>query len=137
MQWSDVAKAPSRSTLRQFGLLCLAVFVGLAAWRWWKGTTDNWTIGLAVAGSVLGLVGLAAPQALRPVFTGWMIAAFPIGWLVSRVVLAIVFYLLFTPVSFVFSLIRRDALHRRRQQTATYWTPKPPAEGVSSYFRQF
>jgi hypothetical protein len=137
MQWSDVTKAPNQRTLRQFGLLCLVVFVGMAGLRVYRGHTDAWAIGLASAGTLLGFVGVVAPLALRYVFTGWMMVAFPIGWVVSRVVLGIMFYLLFTPISFVFSVIRRDALHRRRQQQSTYWTPKRQAEDARSYFRQF
>jgi hypothetical protein len=137
MQWSDVTRAQTPKTLRQFGLLSLAVFGGWAAWRAATGRTDVTTAVLGGVGGLLGLLGLVAPAALRPVFTAWMMAAFPIGWVVSRVVLAALFYLVFTPLAIVFRLMRRDALHRRRTGAASYWTPKTQPADPAQYFKQF
>ena len=39
-----------------------------------------------------------------------MVLAFPIGWTVSQVILAVMFYGLFTPIGLVFRLIGRDPL---------------------------
>jgi hypothetical protein len=137
MQWSDVTKAPSPKTLRQFAGLCLVVFGGLAAWRLWQGHADARAAVLGALAVGLGVTGLIRPTAVRLVFTGWMIAAFPIGWLVSRVVLALLFYAVFTPVALVFRLAQRDVLHRRRQARTSYWTPKAGPADVREYFRQF
>ena len=43
-----------------------------------------------------------------------MVLAFPIGWTVSQVMLAMMFFGLFTPIGLVFRLIGRDPLHRAR-----------------------
>lgn len=137
MQWSDVTKAQTPKTLRQFGLLSLVVFGGWAAWRAYTGRTGAATVALGGAGLGLGLVGLTAPTLLRPVFTAWMALAFPIGWAVSRVVLAALYYLVFTPIAVVFRLMQRDALHRRRSSAASYWTPKRPPADSAQYFKQF
>ena len=137
MQWSDVTKAPSRQTLRQFGVLGFLVFVGAAAWRVWQGDAGGFTALLAGVGLAFGVAGVGKPEALRLVFTGWMMLAFPIGWLVSRVALAILFYGVFTPMAIAFKLGRRDALGRRRQARTSFWTEKPRATNVRDYFRQF
>ncbi len=75
------------------------MFLGLAAWRWFGGREDAWAVGLGVMAVVVGVIGLAFPPAIRPIYTGWMIAAFPIGWTVSRVVLGVVFFLVVTPIA--------------------------------------
>ena len=137
MQWSDITKPPSVRTLRQFAGLCLVLFGGLGGWRLWHGQVDAKTVVLAVLGFGVGLAGLAQPRAIRHVFTGWMIAAFPIGWTVSRVVLGVAYYGLFTPVAAVFRWRRRDLLERRRRQVQSYWTGKPGARDVREYFRQY
>lgn len=137
MQWSDVTKVQTPKTLRQFGLLSLVVFGGWAAWRAYTGRVDGVTYALGTAGAVLGAAGVTAPMLLKPIFTVWMAAAFPIGWLVSRVVLAALYFLLFTPIAIVFSLIGRDPLHRRKPQAASYWLPKPPPASAAQYFKQF
>jgi hypothetical protein len=137
MNWTDVTKPPPRRMLRQFAALCLVVFGGLAAWRWANGDTGLATRGLAAAGALVGVIGLIAPAAVRPIYTGWMILAFPIGWTVSRVVLAAVFFLVIAPIAWSFCLIGRDELRLRRQSRGTYWTERPGSRGAASYFRQF
>ena len=109
----------------------------MAVWRVTQGQADLRAAALGAAAVGLGATGLVRPAAIRPVFTGWMAIAFPIGWLVSRVALALLFYAVFTPVAAVFRLTQRDVLHRRRRSQASYWTPKAGPADVREYFRQF
>ena len=137
MQWADVTAAPSAKKLRQFAALSLVFFVGLAALRLWHGRQDVETAALAGLGLMIGTLGLVRPAAIRFVYTGWMIAAFPIGWTVSRVMLALLFYGVFTPVAIVFRMTGRDLLGlRRRGGVETYWTVKPGVTDPRGYFRQ-
>ena len=136
MNWKDVTATPSARTLRQFAGLFLIFFVGIAGWRAWHGVVDGRTEALAALGLVVGGVGLLYPPAVRLVYTGWMIAAFPIGWTVSRLMLAVLFYLVFTPLALVFRLMRRDILQLKRRQAGSYWTARPAPGNVKEYFRQ-
>jgi TRAP-type C4-dicarboxylate transport system permease small subunit len=137
MQWSDVIAAPPQKLLRQFAGIFLVFFLGVAGWRVWQGHADKWAVVLAAMALAVGLVGLVRPSAIRFIYTGWMIVAFPIGWTVSRVALAIVFYAVITPVAFVFHLMRRDDLQLHRGgKAASYWKPKPSPADVRDYFRQ-
>src|SRR4029450_11047212 len=90
MQWSEVTARPSTRTLRQSGALFLVVFTVTAGLRVWRGNTGTLTIAIAGTGVVVGLVGLVRPDAIRYVYTGWMIAAFPIGWTISRGIVTVV-----------------------------------------------
>ena len=137
MQWSDVVKPPPAKTLRQFGMLSLVVFGGLAAWQTWNGHTGPGTMVLWGLAAILGGVGIVAPTAIKPVYMAWMVVAFPIGWTVSKLVLGAMLYLLFTPVALVFKLMGRDALKLRPKQAASYWEPKPGAKSGEEYLRQF
>ena len=94
---------------------------------------------LAVLAVTVGpLWGVVWPRAIKPVFVGWMVLAYPIGWTVSRIVLSIIFYGLFTPVACVFRIMGRDALGLRMQPAATsYWRAKPSTTDKSRYLRQF
>jgi Saxitoxin biosynthesis operon protein SxtJ len=137
MQWSDVVAPPSRKLLRQFAGLFLVCFLGLAAWRVWHGQADGWAVGLAAVALGVGLLGLVRPSAVRFIYTGWMIVAFPMGWTISRVALALVFYGVLTPVALIFRVIRRDELQLRRPEgQPSYWRPKPSPDSVREYFRQ-
>ena len=138
MRWSDIPFDPSRATLRQFAGLWLAFFGGLALWQALvQGHTGLASL-FAVLALTIGPMGLTRPEWLRPIYVGWMVLAFPIGWTVSQVMLALMFYGLFTPIGLLFRLLGRDALQRtRRPEVESYWTPKPAPAGPKSYFRQF
>lgn len=137
MNWTDVTAPASEKVLRQFGLLSLAVFTGWGAWRALQGQPGAITIALIAAGVTLGALALTRPMTLGPVFTAAMVLAFPIGWALSRAILAVLFYLVFTPVALVFRLIGRDALRLKRPpaSTGSYWT-KVAERSADSYFRQ-
>ena len=137
MHWSEVTARPSPRTLRQFAVLFLIVFAVMAGLRVWRGDMGATTTALGVAGVVVGVLGLVRPEAIRYLYTGWMIAAFPIGWTVSRIIVTALFFLVFTPFAVVFKLFGRDALHRRRQEARSYWMPSERAERIESYYGQF
>ncbi|HUY36637.1 MAG TPA: SxtJ family membrane protein [Pirellulales bacterium] len=137
MQWSDISFSPRPRALRQFAVSWIVFFTVLAAWHGaWRGRTELGLTLLALA-LAIGPLGLIRPRAIRPIYVGWMVLAFPIGWLVSSILLAIVYYGIFTPIALVFRLLGRDALGRRTRKTDTYWQPKRPVTDVRGYFRQF
>ena len=85
----------------------------------------------------VGVTGLLRPRAVRWIYTASMVVAFPIGWTVSRVALAVVFYVVVTPVAVLFRAIGRDELQlRRADPKSTYWKPKSRPESVREYLRQ-
>jgi Saxitoxin biosynthesis operon protein SxtJ len=138
MQWSDISFAPPTRTLRQFAGLSLGIF-GLAAC--FQGFVRHQPIVAAVFGTlavVIGIPGLIKPSIVRPVYVGSMILVFPIGWTVSKLILACMFYGIFTPMALWFRLIGRDSLALQRPPARdTYWLPKRQATDPSSYFRPF
>jgi hypothetical protein len=67
-----------------------------------------------------------------------MVAAFPIGWVLSHVLLAIVYYGVFTPIGRVMRMRGRDPMQRRfDSQTESYWVPRNSEKSAQDYFRQF
>ena len=63
--------------------------------------------------------------------------AFPIGWVVSKVVL-IFLWCVITSIALLFRSMGRDVLQLRRPpERATHWTQKPHSDDVRSYFRQY
>lgn len=131
-------RAPSAKMLRQFSVLWTLLFCGLGIWTYLSGKHGAITIVLISAGIVVGSAGLAKPALVRPIFVTWTAVTFPIGWVISRLILALIYYLVVTPIAVVFKVLGRDPLRRRYDPSAeTYWRPKPRAESVKAYFRQF
>jgi hypothetical protein len=136
MRWSDIPFRPSTATLRWFAVFGVLFLGLLAGWQFFR--HDNRTVALVLLGLAvpLGVLGVVRPSALRPVFVGAMVVAYPLNWLTSHVLLAVVFYCLFTPVGLLFRLVGRDALARRFPDgRETYWAAKPGAADVRRYFR--
>jgi hypothetical protein len=136
MQWSDIQFNPSEKTLRQFAGLFLVVFSLLALVEVQFRHRPQLALvygGLAI---VVGPLGLLRPRVLRPLWVAWSVVAFPIGWVVSTVFLAVLFYAIFTPIGIVFRLTGRDALALRRTSVRTYWESRPAARDKRAYFRQ-
>jgi hypothetical protein len=138
MRWSDIQFDPPRKTLRQFAGLWLVIFGGMALWQGLVRERAGLASILAVLALTIGPLGLARPDWMRRIYVGWMILAFPIGWTVSQVMLAVIFFGLFAPIGFLFRLLGRDPLHRtRRPELESYWAPKPTPTDLRRYFKQF
>lgn len=138
MKWSDLPRTPSTRMLRQFSVLWIVCFLSMAAWQGLVRDRAMLGVVLAVVAMMIGPLGLIKPSFIRPIFVGWMIVAFPIGWLVSHVMLGVLYYGLFTPLAMFFRILRRDPLMLRRPAEAkSYWSVKPAPRDVRSYFRQF
>ena len=69
------------------------------------------------------LVGLAIflPKSLDPIYRFWMKIGLYVGWLESRIVLSIVFFIILTPMAFIMKLFSRDTMARNFDfQVETY-----------------
>ena len=138
MAMIEIDRHPGPRALRQFAGLFLVFFgvVGFLVLR----RSDSlvaasviWAVALLVAS-----VGFVRPTAIRLVYVGLAYAAFPVGWVVSHVMLALVLYLVLTPIGWVLRLLGRDPLARGFDPHASsYWTPHRPAARIDRYFRQF
>jgi len=138
MTWSDIPFNPSRAVLRQFATLWLVCFLALAAREWFVRDRPLLGLALAAVAVLLGVPGLLRPALLRWIFVAWMVVAFPIGWLVSWLLLALLYFLVFTPLALWFRFRGRDQLGRKpAPDHASFWEPKHTPRDPRSYFRQY
>jgi hypothetical protein len=134
----DINWKPTDRDLRIFAGLQW-VFFGIIAWSvWWRHEAPTMAAIIVVVSTLLAIVGFSAPQFIRPVYVGWMVAVFPIGWTVSHAVLATVYFLVFTPIGWMLRLSGRDPLERHWDRAAiTYWKPRGTPPDAERYFRQY
>ncbi len=138
MQWSDIPFRPATRTLRQFAGLWILFFSFGAVWQALVRGHNTAAVVLGLLAIIVGPVGLAWPRLIRPIFVGWMVLVFPIGWVVSKAMLAVLFYGLFTPIGLLFRQLGRDPLARRRRpELQSYWAPKALPDDPKRYLRQF
>jgi hypothetical protein len=137
MRWSDIPFRPSSSTLRWFAVLSAAFLGGLGCWQFFVRENQVAAGLLLGSGVVVGVVGVIFPMVLRPIFVGWMVLVYPLNWLISHLILGMIYYCIFTPLAVFFKVIGRDALERRfRPEQESYWTDKRGGADLRSYFRQ-
>ena len=140
---------PTPKELRNYGLLMAAVGAAAAAALWWYAENEAaswWTAGIALV--FLG-TGLIWPAALRPLYRVWMTLAAVLGYVNTHILLALIFYTLFTVTGSLMRLFGRDALalkgfqrrsggRRGGNGEATYWVrrerPLLPADHFEHQF---
>jgi len=133
----DINWNPSPRQLRQFALLLAAVLAGVALWLYCRFPASAWGVAALLA-FVAGGIGVARPALLRPVYVAWMAAVFPIGWTVSHLLLAAIYYLVITPIGVIMRLCGYDPLQRHWDRNAkTYWKRREDQDETKRYFRQY
>lgn len=127
---------PSRRELRWFAALwwpALCAVAGVFLFRrlgWHSSAVLVWS-----GGGLLALLGLWRTAIIQPIYTALMRVTFPIGWIVSHIVLAILYFAIFTPIGVVLRKAH-DPMERNFDPRAnSYWFPHQPAE-PDRYFRQ-
>ena len=135
----DIKWDPTERELRQFGSLLFPAFlaiVGAIVLR--RSGSIRAAVTIWAAGAAIGLVGLAAPRLLRPLFVGMMVVSYPIGFVVSHVVLAVLYFGIVTPIGFLVRTLSHDPMERALDRAAkTYWVTRKPVTDTKRYFRQF
>jgi len=137
MKWSNLPLKPPPRTLRQFAAAWLVFFLAAASYQMLvRGRpTAGYVLG-AIA--LIGLAGLLKPPAVRWLFVGATVAAFPVGWVMTQIILAVLFYLVLTPLALVFRWRGRDELQlRRKPGQPSFWITRGPPRDAGSYLKQF
>jgi polyferredoxin len=127
----------SNKDLRKFGITVGAAFIIIAAFLFWKQSDIYFYFG--IAGLFLFLAGLISPVILKPVNKAWMVLAILMGWLMTRVILTILFFVILTPISFLSKLFRKDFLNLKIDHNKeSYWEKREEKKlSPADYEKQF
>lgn len=138
---------PDTKTLRNFGVIAffgfgvLSVLAHTEKLMFASGLGDarvSVVVGFAAIGTCAGLVAAVAPSANRPLYVGLSYLSFPIGFVVSHAVMALLFFGVIGPVAIAFRLVGRDFLDRRYDAGAeSYWRSVARHRDKESYFNQY
>jgi hypothetical protein len=112
--------------LRSFGLLVGGILTLIGSWPalFRHAPARLW---LVVPGVVLAAAGAALPAALKHPYRGWMGLAHVLGWINTRILLFVIFYVVLTPIAFVRRRMGKDSMRRRFEPNVdTYGTPSTP-----------
>lgn len=119
-EMNSIIKNEDSQEFRKFGLTIGILLVALSIFLFWR-DVDSYLYTLSF-GLFLTLFGLVKPKFLRPIYILWMIFALILGQIMTRVILTIIFILLFTPVGLILRFLRKDILNEKYdRQTESYW----------------
>jgi Saxitoxin biosynthesis operon protein SxtJ len=127
----------SKKDLRKFGLMVGFVLFALAGFLFWKGKTSYPVFG--VTGVLLILTGTLFPIALKPLNKIWMTLAILMGWVMTRLILTILFFIVLTPLAFVARIFGKKFLDLKIDKNRkSYWEKRAKKELSSlDYENQF
>ncbi len=138
MRWSEIPKDPGNKSLRQFAAAWLVCLLLAGTHQYLARGHHQAGLALGFVGLGVGGLGLVKPRSIRGLFVLSLRLTFPIGWVVSQLMLLLMFYCLITPVALIFRLKGRDLLSRKpAPDRTTFWVPAAQQREVRSYFRQY
>ncbi len=124
--------------LRKFGLLVGGVFAVLGFLYCLRGKpVYPWFL---APGGLLIVLGVVWPTALKWIYLAWMSVAVLLGFIVSHVLLTLLFYLAFMPLGLLARCLGKDFLSLRLDSKAgSYWIRRERgvARQAADYERQF
>lgn len=127
----------SRKDLRKFGFTIGVVLLIIAGFLIWNQKNSGYYF-LAV-GVIIFMAGLFIPSILRPLNKAWMTLAILLGWVMTRVILSLLFYLIITPISLIARISGKHFLDFKIDKSrSSYWEKRNDVASLpENYERQF
>lgn len=129
-------RQPTATDLKLFGgslslMLTVVGFVVRSQFGWTQVGLTLW-----IVAGVLCIVYYAFPSVQRPLYRSWLVAMFPLAWVMSVLVLGLVYFGILTPIAILSRLSGRDPLQLHRD-AESYWIKRSDSPTPKSrYFRQ-
>jgi hypothetical protein len=108
---------------REFGLIVGGILLLMSAWWFYRGKFISFANITLPIGFLLVLSGAFFPRVLVYPNRAWMALAGALGFITTPIVLALVYFLLVTPIGVVKRLFGWDPLSRRAAPRESYWRP--------------
>ena len=130
---------PKSKQLQNFGKIALAASVIISLLLYLlKGVAIQWLLIICAFGLITFIISKISLKLTKMIYLGMILLTMPIGWVVSFILMAAVYFLMLAPLGLIFRLIGRDPLYRRFDPTAeSYWMSRRPPKGLEQYFHQF
>ena len=126
-----------KSDWRKFGITMGIILAVMGFYLLWKG--KNYFEYVFLLTAAIFISGLVIPSALKPVYKAWMLMSVIMGFIMTRIIMVVIFYMIVTPVGFVASIIGKNFLDMKIDKTAkSYWMVREMVQKEKSdYESQF
>ena len=138
MQFATTKQA-TRTQLTVFSgivLPMIGIAVGLISSRWLNWTTS---VTIFLGFTVLGIMGLASPQFVNPIYVAWRAVGEFLGKIITLTLLTLCFAGVILPVGLLLRWLARTPIHSADKTTAmkSYWENRNSQPEKAQYFRQY
>ena len=122
-----------RSSNRSFGILFFLVFFFIAIWPILNEESLRiWSIIVAITFLVLGLL---KSKILEPLNKTWVKFGEILGLIIAPIVMALIYFIVLTPLSFIIKLFGKDLLKTKYSKIDSYWIKRE--KNIGSMKKQF
>ena len=123
-----------KSSNKSFGILFFVVFLGLGLWPLTNDNNPN--IYLIIISIIFLILGLLNSKLISPLNSFWIKFGELLGKIIAPVVMAIIYFLILTPISLIVRLFGKDLLGLKfSKQLKTYWIKRK--KDLGSMDKQF
>ena len=124
----------SQSSNKSFGLLFFVVFLILALWPLKNGSNIN--LYFIITSAIFLILGLINSKLLSPLNKSWIKLGEILGMIIAPIVMALVYFVILTPLSFIVRLFGKDLLGLKfLKEKETYWIKRK--KNIGSMKKQF
>ena len=110
------------SSNRSFGIVFFVVFLLVALYPLFN--NEDIRIWSLLVSSVFLIFGLKNSQILTPLNKLWFKFGLLLGKIISPLVMALIFFVVVTPIGLVMRILRKDLLKLKYNKNKSYWIEK-------------
>ena len=111
----------TNQNLKQFGFLIGSVLICISLYLLYE-SNHHLRFYLFAVGIGLLIVAYIVPTILKPFYIPWMVLANILGWFMSRLILSLLFFFIFTPIGLVGRIIGYSFIELKwNKDKKTYW----------------
>ena len=122
-----------RSSEKSFGILFSIVFFLIATWPLLEGNTIRfWALSISFIFLILAFL---KQELLKPLNVGWIKLGELLGKIVAPVVMALIYFFILTPLSFIIKIFGKDLLKIKFSKNYSYWIKRE--KNITSMDKQF
>ena len=123
-----------KSSNRSFGILFFIVFLILSLWPLKNG--DNLNLYFLITSGIFLILGALNSKLLTPLNKTWIKFGEILGLIIAPIVMALVYFVILTPVSLIVRLFGKDLLGLKfLKENKTYWIKRK--KNLTSMDKQF
>ena len=108
-----------KNSNRSFGILFFVVFLTISLWPLLKENDLRiWSFIISILFLILGILN---SKILNPIKRVWIRFGELLGKIISPIVLAVVFFIVITPIGLFMKILRKDLLNIKFTKDKSYW----------------